>query len=261
MAISKVILITGASSGIGAAAARLFAQKGYAVVAAARRLERLEQLASQVRSSAGSVTIVQADLANLADIRNLAQRAISAHGQVDILFNNAGFGRMDWLESLDPEVDVHDQIQVNLVGLIQLTQAILPHMIDRRCGHIINMASVAAWIAPPTYTVYAASKFAVRGFSEALRREVSGYGIKVSTICPGGTETEFAARAHAHRRIQQTTPSFLRLSAETVAQAVFKLAQHPRTDLILPWPMHLAVGLNHWLPGLVDWVIQSRFSR
>jgi hypothetical protein len=142
-----------------------------------------------------------------------------------------------------------------------MTQAVLPHMIHRRSGHIINMASTAGLIAPPTYTVYAASKFAVRGFSEALRREVGVYGIQVSGIYPGGVATEFSQHTRTRRKTGITTPSALLLSSEAVARAVLKLARHPRRALVIPWPMRFAVWLNALFPGLVDWAIEQRFVK
>ena len=259
MSKSPVILITGASSGIGAATARMFAKEGYRVVLAARRENRLEDLADRICLGGGQAIAVRTDVKNLEDINNLVQTALAVFGRIDILFNNAGFGRIDWLEGLAPGDDIQSQIQVNLTGLILLTQAVLPHMIERRSGHIINMSSVAGLLAMPTYSVYAASKFAVRGFSEALRREVAVYGINVSAIYPGAVDTEFEERAHIQRKTGTRTPKALRLSADDVAQAVLHLARHPKRSLVIPWPMQLAVWVNIIMPGLVDWVAERYF--
>jgi hypothetical protein len=254
-----VILITGASAGIGAAVARRFAQAGYRLVLAARRMDRLDALAQEIRLQGGEALPIAADLSRLEDIQRLAQSALAGAGQIDILFNNAGFGRLDWLEKLTPLEDVQGQIQVDLLGLIWMTQAVLPHMIERRSGHIINMASLASWVAPPTYSVYAAAKFGVRGFSESLRREVSVYGIRVSGIYPGAVDTEFGTQARIRRKTGITTPDRLRLSAEDVAQAVLRLAQRPRRTVILPGYMRFAVALNALFPAWVDWAIRKRF--
>jgi short-subunit dehydrogenase len=123
------------------------------------------------------------------------------------------------------------------------------------------MASMAGLLAPPTYTIYAATKFAVRGFSEALRREVGVFGVHVSVIYPGGVETEFPQHARIQRQTGITTPPFLLLSADQVARAVLSLVRRPRRLLIIPWPMHLAVWLNALFPGMVDWAIEKRFVR
>jgi short-subunit dehydrogenase len=256
---ASVILITGASAGIGEATARLFAAEGYRVALAARRAERLEALAGEIRAQGGQALPVAADLGCLEDIRRLVQTVLEHYGQIDILFNNAGFGRLGWLEGLAPEADVQAQLQVNLLGAIWLAQAVLPQMIARRTGHIINMSSMAGLVAPPTYSVYAASKFGLRGFSEALRRDVGIYGLHVSGIYPGGVDTEFANVARIERRSGVTTPDWLALSAEDVARDVLRLARHPRRMVILPRVMYLAVWLNALAPGLVDWAVRRLF--
>jgi len=254
-----VLLITGASSGIGAAVARRFSQEGYRLVLAARRFDRLSALAEEIRGQGGEALPVAADLSQVGDIQRLVQSALEHTHQIDILFNNAGFGRLDWLEGLDPLSDVQAQIQVNLSGLIWMAQAVLPHMIERRSGHIINMASLAGWVAPPTYTVYAATKFGVRGFTEALRREVAPYGVHVSGIYPGAVDTEFGTQARIRRKTGMTTPKRMRLTADEVAQAVLRLAQRPRRAVILPGYMRWVVALNALFPGLVDWAVRKRF--
>jgi hypothetical protein len=261
MSEAPVILVTGASSGIGFATARLFAEKGYRVVLAARRFDRLQALAGQIQSQGGQALAVQVDMEHLDEIRDLVSATLDHFGRIDVLFNNAGFGRLDWLEDLDPQADVQALIQTNVVGLMWLTQEVLPHMIARRSGHIINMASMAGLVAAPTYTIYAASKFAVRGFSEALRREVGIYGIKVSTICPGGVATEFEEIAGVHRTTEITTPGFMTLSDMDVARAVWSLARRPRRVLVIPWLLHFAAWANTLLPGLVDLAIEWIFVR
>jgi short-subunit dehydrogenase len=132
-------------------------------------------------------------------------------------------------------------------------------MIKRRSGSIINMVSIAGLIGSPTYSIYAASKYAVRGFSEALRREVAVFGIRVSGIYPGAVSTEFANHTQAKRKTRITTPSVLRLSSADVARAVVGLVQRPRRMLVLPWFMHLAVWINSLSAWLVDWVVERRF--
>lgn len=256
---SPVLLITGASSGIGAATARLFAAQGYRLALAARRFERLQELASEVEQSGGQALAVAADVSSLGDITNLVGSTLDRFGQIDVLFNNAGIGRMGWLETLDPVWEIDQQLKVNLWGVVQTAHAVLPHMMARHSGHIINMSSIAGWLGTPTYSIYAASKFGVRGFTNALRREVAIYGIHVSGIYPGGVETEFSQQAGIRRKTGLTTPSFLRLSAEQVAGEVFGLVLKPRRSLIIPWPMRWVVWFNCLFPGIADWVIEKRF--
>jgi len=256
-----VLIITGASSGIGAAVARLFAQEGYRVSLAARRLDRLEAIAEEIEAQGGQALAVQADLSNYEDIQKLIAATLAHYHQVDVLVNNAGFGRLKWLEELDPETDIQAQLQINLVATILMAREVLPHMIEHRAGHIINMASLGGFVANPTYTIYSASKFGVRGFTEALRREVGVYGVYVSGIYPGAVKTEFKQHTGINRKTGQTTPASLRLEPEEVAQAILKVVNHPRREVIIPWQMRFTVWMNHFFPGIVDWIIENRFTR
>lgn len=263
---SPVILITGASSGIGEMTARLFARRGYRVAITARRIEQLEQIASEIRAAptdaaGGAAFPVPCDVSDPVSVENMTKAVLGHYGQIDILFNNAGFGRLNWLENLDPVKDIKAQIDTNLLGLIYCSRAVLPHMILRRQGHIINMASIAGLVGTPTYTIYAASKFGVRGFSQALRREVSIWGVHVSTMFPGGVETEFAHKSGIQRKTGVSTPRWLRLTPEQVAEAVYRLALHPRAIAVVPWLMRYSVWLNNMVPGWVDKIIERRFVK
>jgi len=253
------VLISGASSGIGEASARLFGREGYRVYLAARRVDLLQAIAEEIKLTGGEATPVPADLDDLEAIQSLVETVQAEAGSIDILFNNAGIGRMDWLQRLDPREDIEAQINVNLIGLIELTQAVIPGMIERRSGHIINMASMAGFVGLPTYSIYAASKFGVRGFSEALRREVAVHNIKVSVIYPGGVANGFARKARIKRKTGITTPSWLRLSDEDVASAVLRLVHRPRPVMMIPWQMRVAAWLNNIFPGVLDWGIEKVF--
>jgi len=261
MADLPVLIVTGASSGIGAAVAKQFAREGYRVVLAARRIERLESMADEIEAGGGQALVVQTDLFQFEDIQNLVAATISQYGQVDVLVNNAGFGRLKWLEQLDPDKDIQAQLQINLTATILVAREVLPHMIERRTGHIINMASLGGFVATPTYTTYSASKFGVRGFTEALRREVGVYGIHVTGVYPGGVRTEFKEHTGTDRKTGRTTPASLRLEPEEVAQAILKVVDHPRRTVILPWQMRFVVWANSYFPGIVDWIIENRFTR
>jgi NADP-dependent 3-hydroxy acid dehydrogenase YdfG len=265
MAISlknKVVLITGASSGFGEDAAQLFAEQGCKLVLAARRIDRLQALAEAIQRTGGEAVAIPVDVTNRADIEMMVQSALDLYGRIDILFNNAGFGRLDWLENLDPARDIETQIQVNLTGLILTTRAVLPHMLERGEGHIINMSSVAGLIAAPLYTIYSATKYGVRAFTDALRREVSPFGIRVTGIYPGPAETEFGLHTgtNSAKRSINRLASF-RMTSEYVAERVVQLARHPRRSLVIPWWYNLVIGFDTLFPALVDIFLHYGFSR
>ena len=258
---NKVVLITGASSGFGKDAAHLFAEEGAKVILAARRLDRLQMLANEIHKAGGDAFAVPVDISQHAEIDLMVRTVMEIYGHIDILFNNAGFGRLNWLEALEPNRDIETQIQVNLTGLIQVTRAVLPHMLERRSGHIINMSSIAGWLAAPSYSVYAATKYGVRGFTTALRREVAPFNIKVSGIYPGPARTEFgwAEGGKKGRRRPKWFDAFF-IPAENVSQRVLQLARHPRRAVIIPWWFALiAWGENHF-PGIADWIIRTAYT-
>ena len=249
----KVVLITGASSGFGEDAARLFARQGCFVVLAARRMERLERIAEEIKAEGGISMPVKLDVLQQIQIDEMVAKVVKIYGRIDILFNNAGFGRLDWLENLEPVQDIDGQIDVNLRGLIQVTRAVLPIMEEQRSGTIINMSSIAGRIAAPLYSIYAATKFGVRGFTESLRREVKPYGIQVCAIYPGGAATEFSQHSgNSKFKRSVKTPAWLRMSSPYVAQKVVGLAKHPRRALVIPWWMQPVIWLDAHLPWLVD---------
>lgn len=259
----KVVIVTGASSGIGEATARQFGREGAKVVLTARRLDRLEALAQEIQGMriGAETLVVQADLSHLEEIEALIAQTLNRFGRIDVLLNNAGFGRLDWLEKLDPKEDIAAQFDVNVLGVVQTTRQVLPVMIRQRAGHIVNMCSIAGLIATPTYTIYAACKHAVHGFSEALRREVKPWGIDVSLLYPGGvTTTEFGQHAGFQRKTQTTTPKLLLLSAEDVGRAVVQLVRRPRAMWLIPWMWIFPVLLNKLFPSIVDYSSIHKFT-
>ncbi len=258
----KVVIVTGASSGIGEATARQFGREGSKVVLAARRVDKLKALANEIggMGTGADVLVVQADLSKLEDIQSLIQKTLEKFGRIDVLVNNAGFGRLDWLEKLDPVKDIQGQFDVNVMGVVQTTRQALPVMIQQRSGHIIQMCSMAGLVATPTYSIYAACKHAVHGFSEALRREVKPWGIDVSMVYPGGVVTEFASHAGIKRKTKATTPKFMLLTAEQVADAVVSLVRHPKRMWIIPWLWSFTVWMNRNLNGLVDSTTIKNFT-
>ena len=183
----KVIVITGASSGLGEAAARRLAHDGAKVVLGARRLDRLQALAEELKL--GSDAIVQTDVTQIDQVRSLVDHAVEVHGRIDVMINNAGLMPHSPLERL--KVDEWDRmIDVNIKGVLYGIAAALPHMQKQKSGHIINVSSVAGHKIGPNGVVYSATKHAVRVISEGLRQEVKPYNIRSTIISPGAVATE-----------------------------------------------------------------------
>lgn len=257
----KVVLITGASSGFGEDAARLFAREGCKVVLAARRLDRLQALAAEIQNAGGEALAVPVDLNVSAEIKVMVQTALDLYGQIDILFNNAGYGSVDWFEKLDPERSIETIIKVNLIGTMLVTREVLPHMLKRRKGHIINMVSVAGLISAPLITTYSAGKYGVRAFTDALRREVRPFGIRVSGIYPGPAVTEFGRnlkRTKSRETIKRLP--YPHLTSAYVAQRVVDVAKRPRRTLVIPWWFRVITTFDTLFPVVVDWILYL-FSR
>ncbi|MDQ6709367.1 MAG: SDR family oxidoreductase [Candidatus Dormibacteraeota bacterium] len=191
---AKTVLITGASSGIGAELAPLFAHDGFDCVVTARRTDRLEALAERLRRDHGvTVHVLTADLGKAEAPTAIWAALQAARVQVDVLVNNAGFPTYGLFAELDATTEL-EELQVNIVALTHLTKLFLPGMIAQRDGRILNIASTAAFGPGPLMAVYYASKAYVLSFSEALANEVRGTGVSVTTLCPGVTRTEFQTR-------------------------------------------------------------------
>lgn len=185
----KVIVITGASSGLGAAAARYLAAQGAAVALGARRAERIQALADDIAGNGGRALAVATDVTSRADVEALVAAAVEAYGRIDVLVNNAGLMPSSLLEKLRVE-DWDRMIDVNLRGVLYGIAAALPRMRAQRSGHIINVSSVSGHRVSPGTAVYAATKYGVRVISEGLRQEVTPYNIRTTIISPGAVDTE-----------------------------------------------------------------------
>ncbi|SAL01776.1 oxidoreductase [Caballeronia calidae] len=185
----KVVVITGASSGMGEAAARHLAELGASVVLAARRTDRIEKVAAEITSKGGKAVAVSTDVTSLEDTQKLVDTAVETFGRIDVLVNNAGLMPLSLVEQA--KVDEWNQmIDVNLRGVLHGMAAALPYMKEQKSGHIISTASVAAYKIFPSAAVYCATKFAVRALSEGLRQEVTPYNIRTTLISPGAVKTE-----------------------------------------------------------------------
>ncbi len=226
----KIVLVTGASSGIGAACARVCAKNGARLVLNARRKERLEALAAELMKSFGAASLILPfDIRNLGQVKTAVERLPTDWESIDVLINNAGLARgLDRLYEGNIE-DWEEMIDSNIKGLLYVTRLVLPGMLKRGRGHLVNIASIAGIQTYPRGNVYCASKAAVRVLSEGLRQDLLGTPIRVTTISPGLVETEFSqVRFHGDReRAAQTYQGMTPLTADDVADAVFYSLTRP----------------------------------
>lgn len=187
----KTIVITGASSGLGEAAARHLADRGAAVVVGARRVERIEALAREINDGGGKAIAVATDVTDRAQVQALVDAAMEAFGRLDVIVNNAGLMPQSPLEGLRVE-EWDRMIDVNIKGVLYGIAAALPYFQRQKAGHFINVSSVAGHKVHPNSAVYSATKFAVRALSEGLRQEVKPYNIRTTIISPGAVSSELA---------------------------------------------------------------------
>jgi short-subunit dehydrogenase len=189
------VMVTGASSGIGMELARLFAQNGHSLVLLARGRKALEALALELQTQYKiSALVLEADLSDPKTPSNIAQELVRRNLQIDVLVNNAGFGLMGPHAELDIQRQM-DMVQVNITSLVNLTRLLLPGMLVRNTGGVLNVASTAAFLAGPNMAIYYATKAFVLSYTEALHEEVGGTQLHVSCLCPGPTHTGFVAAA------------------------------------------------------------------
>ena len=245
------IIITGASSGIGEATARALAHAGHRLVLAARRKELLEALVRDLNPSGKRVIGVVCDVTKLDDLGALVTRARAEFGAVQVLINNAGVdsgGQKWWLEGAS---EVDKVMATNVTAMFNLTRLVLPEMLGNRNGHIINIGSVAGRLA--VGSLYSASKFAVRGLSLSLRRELLGTGVNVSLIAPGFIRTAMTAKG-GKRPLPMVGP-------EVVAGAILSLLEQPRPEVIVPGYYRLLCWLETLIPALGDAVVQRSWKK
>jgi len=254
-----VIIITGASSGIGAATARRLARENTCLTLAARRADRLQGVAGDVEQLGSEALIVPTDVTNRADLHHMIKSTLDRWGRIDVLLNDAGISYDEPLVDLEPD-KIRTEVQVNLIALIECTQAVLPVMLEQKSGHIINVASIDGLVATPGSSVYCATKFGVFGFSDSLRRQLRGSGVHVSAVCPGYTPSEITPRLKAHLEGRPDAPHHPGLMPTSyVADQIARLVRHPRRMVILPHSWSVLVLVAYLFPGVAD-VLVSKFK-
>ena len=250
---SPVALVTGASRGIGAATASELARKGYRLVLAARSAHDLRELAGKLDAAGSICHIVPTDLRRKEDLKQLARAALEQFAGVDVLIHNAGVALpRRWAANLTDE-NVSEVIETNLLAPIELTRQLLPSMIERRSGFIGFIDSIGGHIPFPAAALYTTTKFALRGFAGALRREVMEHGIKVSIISPGFVSTRLTEEV---REVVQKLYLPM-ISAEGVARVIVRTIERPRREVIYPGYYHVFAWLERNLPGVMDRVLSS----
>lgn len=223
----KVIVITGASSGIGRTTAKLLASQGATVSLAARRQDKLEALVEEIIEAGGNAKAFATDVSKRSDVDSLIANTIQAFGKIDVLFNNAGVMPISMLESLHYE-EWEQMIDINIKGVLYAIGAVLPHFIAQQGGHFINVSSVAGHFVAPSSAVYSGTKFAVRAISEGLRQEVKPYNIRTTIISPGIIETELT-NSITDEKVKPMLGQIagLAIPSESIAQAVAYVIGQP----------------------------------
>ncbi len=236
----KVVIITGASSGFGAAMAQAFTDEGAQVVPASRT--------------------TGCDVTDRAQVDNLIAQTLARHGRIDILINNAGYGLRANFEHTEI-ADAQALFDTNFFGAFHCVQAVLPHMKERRAGHIINIASVAGFLGLPATSIYSASKAAVIAFTDSLRLEVRRDGIAVTCVCPGrATDTSFQTNTKTYAPMEKyNVPDTL--TTDMVVRAVMKVAAKPKPMVIVPFYGRLLRLATQFVPRLVDQQLYKRMPR
>lgn len=255
----KTALVTGASSGIGEHFARQLAEGGANLVLTARRTDRLEALASELRERHGvAVSVVGADLSERAAPERLFEATEGAGQPIEILINNAGFGTHDRFVDIPLEVTL-PQIQLNITSLTEMTWRFARAMRARKTGYILNVASIGAYLPTPFYAAYAAGKAYVRNFTEAVAFELQGDGVRVCCLCPGATETEFMEVAgHALASWQK---KFL-MSAERCARIGLRALFGGRRNIVSGWLNAIMMFATRLVPrSAATWIAANLMGR
>ena len=229
----KVVVITGASSGMGAATARHLAGEGAIVVIGARRADRIEALAKEITDKGGKALAVTTDVTKREDVKALVDKAVDTYGRIDVLLNNAGLMPLAPLERL--KFDEWDQmVDVNIKGVLNGIAAALPYMTEQKDGHIINVSSVYGHKVEPGAAVYCGTKFAVRAISEGLRQEVKPYNLRTTIISPGAVATELLDHI-SEQDIAKNVREFvdtIAIPAESFARMIaFAISQPKEVDV------------------------------
>jgi hypothetical protein len=245
----KTALVTGASSGIGEAVARRLAREGLRVILVARRADRLERLADEIRAAGGQAEAIPADLSCDADRLRLVETT-QRLGGVQVLVNNAGQAWFGFFAEMPWEV-AHSLLEVDVVAFVQLTRLILPGMLAQGCGRVINIGSMVGSFPNQGVGIYAASKAFMDALTTSLYRELAGKPVTVSVVRPGPVASEFFDASQARTGSGRIPGEGMAIPPEQVAEAVWKLVRRPRKVVYVPW----YYAVTPWFELLFGWVV------
>jgi len=250
----KVVVVTGASMGIGEALAKEFTEAGASVVLSARNLGRLE--AARVRIGHTERTAAcDCDVSKSADIRRLLEFTLARYQRVDVWINNAGFGLLDSVATASMD-EIRRLFDTNLFGAIECLQVVVPVMKKQGAGTVINISSVAGHISVPYSGIYSASKHALNAIGRAARMELEGSGVNVLTVCPGYIATDFAVNAiKGNERKRLGAAARRGISAERVARAVLRGYLAGKREIVVPWKDHISIKLFQLAPWFIERVM------
>lgn len=258
----KIILITGASSGIGRALAFAFGREGARLSICARNASALNDVRSELEQAGIAVLALTADVSVEADVKHLIEQTVAHYGRLDVLINNAGISMRSLLIDTDPAV-IQKLMDVNFMGTVYATRYALPH-IQQTKGSIVGISSIAGYRGLPVRTGYSASKFAMNGFLEAVRTELLHTDVHVLTACPGFTASNIRFASLGGNG--QVTGETMRdesgmMSADECAGHILRAVKNRRRELILTTQGKLTVFLNKWLPGLTDTLVYNTLAK
>ncbi len=254
----KVIVITGASSGIGTALAQICIQKGAKLVLAARSETRLHELQHQLSALGGQSIVVPTDVTRPSDIDRLIQTTLQKWNRIDILINNAGYGIWGRLGQL-PMDEIRKNFETNLFGAIACMQAVIPYFQKQKGGLIVNIESIVALRAMPFSSVYSATKHALHAFSEALRVELASEGIRVLSVCPGLIETPFHQNRVQIGEHIETGPKWLYMPVEKCARQIVCAIEHKRNQVVIANHAKLLAFAQRIAPRFLDWYFIKKY--
>ncbi|MDH3276777.1 MAG: SDR family oxidoreductase [Nitrosopumilus sp.] len=253
----KVVLITGASSGIGRESAIQFAKRGANIILVARGKDKLDQLDKELSKFNISSLVCECDISNKLQVKKISKIILEKYDSVDILVNNAGFAIFGSVVDLTIE-EIESQMATNYFGMIYCTKIFLPSMIKKKSGHIVNVASVAGSMGLPGIAPYCATKFAMLGFSEGLKHELKETGVGVTVVSPIMVRTNFFEHS-SFKNMPKYSP--ISISAKTVAKAILKASDSPRLEIIVPSIVRIAVWLKSTFPYLINPILGSVFRK